>query len=112
MSDLVGLWFLAEFFPPVVFCTAFSLLVNTNVTAESTHGVNEKRQFPMNVIPCFGHLSLEARVRELGWGFLESGRVLRWRGAAAAKERFFPPWPIVLRNPEGENFLCSEVAVV
>lgn len=93
-------------------CTAFSPLVSTNVTTESTHEGNENRQLRMKVIHCTGRFSPEGRVCERrGWGFAESGGVLRVRGDATAKERFFPPWPIVLRKPEGENLLCSEVAV-
>lgn len=62
MSDLVGSPFLPEFCPPVLFYTVFPPLVNTNVTAESTHDVNEIRQLAMKVIPCTGRLSAEARV--------------------------------------------------
>ena len=86
--------------------------MNTSVTTESSYDENENRPRSMKVIPSSGRFAVEDRVCELGVGVSRSlGGVLRGRGAAAAKGRILPPWPIVLRTRKGENLLCGEVVV-
>ena len=95
--------------PPV--CSAFPLLVKSNVTTESANNVDDIRHRAMKVILHLGRGAVEARFCELGWGLAESARDVRGRGEAAAKERSFPTGPLVSRNHQGENFLYCEVVV-